>query len=375
MTFDAEDHLHMAHALRLARRGLYSTRPNPRVGCVVVRDGCVVGEGFHYRAGEAHAEAMALNAAGAAAAGATVYVTLEPCSHFGRTPPCADALVNAKVSRVVYAVGDPNPRVAGDGVARLRAAGIPCAGGVLADEARELNRGFFTRHTHGRPFVTVKLGMSLDGKVALANGQSQWITGPEARADVQRLRAAAGAIMTGVGTVLADDPQLNVRDPRFDIGGRPPLRVILDSDLRSSPQARLLDIPGEIRIFTAAPVTGARAAALVARGARLESVPLHDGNLDLAAVMCRLAELEVNELLVEAGPTLVAALLAARYVDEIVLYVAPLLLGADARNAFAWPRLERLADAPRMVTGESVKVGADRRITLRFAARGGAPGG
>jgi len=368
MKFDADDYLHMAHALRLARRGMYSTRPNPRVGCVLVKEGAVIGEGFHYRAGDAHAEVAALTAAGPAAAGATAYVTLEPCSHFGRTPPCTDALIAAGVARVVYAVDDPNPRVAGGGAARLEAGGISCTGGLLAEEARALNRGFFMRHTHARPFVTVKLGMSLDGKVALADGQSQWITGPEARADVQRLRAETGAIMTGSGTILADDPRLTVRDPRFDLGGRPPSRVVLDTQLRLSAVARVFDEPGEVRVFTAAALTGTQADTLRTRGAILEAAPMQAGRLDLAAVLHRLADLEVNEILVEAGPTLVAALMAAQLVDELVLYVAPLLLGAAARNAFAWPQLEQLAKAPRVIEREVVTVGADRRIVLGFNA-------
>lgn len=366
MTFDAGDHRHMAHALQLARRGLYSTRPNPRVGCVLVKDGQVVGEGFHARAGEAHAEAAALQAAGAAAAGATAYVTLEPCSHFGRTPPCADALIAARVARVVYAVGDPNPQVAGSGAQRLAAAGIACAGGLLAAEAEALNRGFFKRHRTGRPFVTLKLGMSLDGKVALADGASQWITGAEARADVQRLRALSGAIMTGSGTVLADDPMLNLRDPRFEAGAPPPRRVVLDARLRMAPRARMFDAPGDIHVFTAAAHVPA-AEALAARGAHIEPWPATREGHDLDAVLRRLAALEVNEVLVEAGPTLAASLLAGRWVDEIVLYIAPVLLGATARNAFVWPEPATLAVAPRLVVRENVAVGADRRLVLTFA--------
>lgn len=368
MTELAGDRAFMAHALRLARRGLYSTRPNPRVGCVLVKDGQVIAEGFHYRAGDAHAEACALAAAGPAAAGATAYVTLEPCSHHGRTPPCADALVAAGVARVVYAVGDPNPRVDGSGAARLAAAGIPCVGGVLADEASELNRGFFSRHRRGRPFVVVKLGMSLDGKVALANGESRWITGADARADVQRLRARSDAVMTGSGTVLADDPSLDVRDPRFDLGGRPPMRVVLDSGLRTPPTARLLDPPGRVTVFTVARTDVPLAVALAARGAHVETVGGGVSGVDLRQVLHRLATWEIGEVLVEAGPTLVAAFLAAELVDELVLYVAPVLLGPTARHAFAWPTPARLADAPRLRQVASVVVGADRRLTYRLDA-------
>ena len=364
--FDCQDHAHMAHALRLARCGLYSARPNPRVGCVIVQAGRVVGEGFHYRAGEAHAEVAALRGAGAAAKGATAYVTLEPCSHFGRTPPCADALHKAGIGRVVYAGQDPNPRVAGGGAARLAAAGIACAGGLMASEARELNRGFFMRCEHLRPFITVKLGMSLDGKVALANGQSQWITGPDARADVQRLRAAAGAILTGSGTLMADDPLLNVRDLRFDIGGRPPPRLIVDSRLRTPPHARLFEVPGEVRIFTERSVTSLEAERLRARGAIIETTPGDAQGIVLAAVMRRLGELEINDVLVEAGPTLVSSLLAAGFVDELVLYIAPVILGAQARNAFAWPVLSNLAEAPRCTIIDTIRVGADQRVTMRL---------
>ncbi|MBI2799031.1 MAG: bifunctional diaminohydroxyphosphoribosylaminopyrimidine deaminase/5-amino-6-(5-phosphoribosylamino)uracil reductase RibD [Gammaproteobacteria bacterium] len=355
----------MARALKLARCGLYTTRPNPRVGCVIVKDGAVVGEGFHYRAGEAHAEVEALRAAGNAAAGATVYVTLEPCTHFGRTPPCTEALIAAHVARVVYAIADPHVP-AGGGAAKLAAAGITVECGPLSVEARALNRGFFLRGERARPFVTIKIGMSLDARIALADGQSQWITSPESRADVQRLRAAAGAIVTGSGTVLADDPTLNVRDPRFDVAGRPPPRVVIDRRLRTPPSARLFDVSGEVRIFTAnTDDTALRA--LGGRGAIIE--PLGNvGGGDLSAILTRLHELEVNEVLIEAGPTLVGSLLEAGVVDELVLYIAPVFLGPTARAAFLWPALTTLANAPRFRTLESVAIGPDRRLTLAPAA-------
>ncbi len=358
---DPADHLHMARALKLARRGLYTTRPNPRVGCVIVKDGAVVGEGFHYRAGEAHAEVEALRAAGNAAAGATVYVTLEPCNHQGRTPPCSEALIAARVTRVVYAVADPHCTARG-GAAKLAAAGIAVDCGALSVEARALNRGFFLRCERARPFVTVKIGMSLDAKIALADGQSQWITSEESRADVQRLRASAGAILTGSGTVLADDPALNVRDPRFDIAGRPPPRVVIDRRLRTPPSARLFDVPGEVRIFTAN-TDPALSHALSKRGATIEPLT-NAGGGELSAVLTRLHELEVNEVLIEAGPTLVGSLLDAGLVDELVLYIAPVLLGPTARAAFLWPALTTLANAPRFRTLESVAIGPDRRLTL-----------
>ncbi len=355
----------MARALELAARGFYSTRPNPRVGCVIVKNGTIVGEGFHYRAGEAHAEVLALQAAEAAAVGATAYVTLEPCCHYGRTPPCVQALIGARLARVVYAVEDPNPRVAGGGARVLTQAGIAVAGGLLAVPARELNRGFFLRHTRGRPFVTAKVGMSLDGKVALANGVSQWITGAAARADVQRLRAGVDAILTGIGTVLADDPQLNVRDAKFDLAGRAPLRLVLDSGLRTPPGARIFGNLGEVWIFADENFAGR---GVPPGAARVEFLARTAQGLDLAALFRRLGELELNEILVEAGPTLVGSLLAARLIDELVLYIAPVILGHTARSAFPLPELTSLSDAYRWQVIERVQVGGDERLRLAPSA-------
>ena len=366
MAFSAQDHAFMARALQLAEHGRFSTRPNPRVGCVLVRDGKVIAEGFHYRAGEDHAEAAALKVAGADARGCTAYVSLEPCAHHGRTPPCADALIAAGVARVVHAVDDPNPHVSGGGAARLRAAGIASEGGLLAAEARALNRGFLMRCEQGRPFVTLKMGMSLDGAVALANGQSQWITAPESRADVQRLRAGACAVLTGIGTILADDPRLDVRDPRFDTAERPPARVILDSALRTPPHAKIFNVPGEVIIFTAS-TDLAIADALRARGARIEAIATRAGRLDLTAVFSRLGMLGMNEVLVEAGPEVAGSLIGAHLVDELVLYVAPVLLGSGARAAFAWPSLAGLAEAPRFACLEVRRTGADQRMILQPA--------
>lgn len=357
----------MRRALELAAAGRCSTTPNPRVGCVLVRDGQTVGEGFHHHAGGPHAERVALAAAGGDARGATAYVTLEPCCHHGRTPPCTDGLIEAGVVRVVYADGDSNPRVAGGGVRQLEAAGIAVTGGVLAEEARQLNRGFHARHARGRPFVTLKLGMSLDGKVALANGVSQWITGPAARADVQRLRAQSCAVLTGIGTALADDPRLTVRDERFDLGGRQPLRVILDRHLRLPPTARVLTEPGRCVIFTRAVETPA-AAALRAAGATLDNMTGSDAATELDAVLARLAALEINELLVEAGPALSGAMVAAGLVDELVLYIAPLLLGAAARSAFITPALHALNEASRWRMVEMQAVGEDLRVVAAPAA-------
>ncbi len=309
MSFTAIDAAHMARALRLAARGLYTTDPNPRVGCVIARGGEVVGEGWHQRAGEPHAEVHALRAAGERARGATAYVTLEPCAHHGRTPPCAEALIAAGVRRVVYAVRDPDPRVSGCGARLLTAAGIEVAAGLMEASARAQNRGFLSRLERGRPWVRLKLAASLDGRTALASGESRWITSEAARADVQRLRARASAIMTGIGTVLADDPRLDVR-----LAGqqRQPLRVVLDSALRTPRAARLLAPPGQVLLFTTRSNPSATAE-LAATGASIEVVAAAAAGLDLAAVMQRLAALEVNELHVECGATLAGRLLAERW--------------------------------------------------------------
>ena len=362
-----EDAAFMRHALQLAADGLYSTTPNPRVGCVLVRDGQIVGEGFHHHAGGPHAERVALAAAAGEARGATAYVTLEPCCHHGRTPPCTDGLIEAGVARVVYADGDSNPRVAGGGVRLLEAAGIAVTGGVLADEARRLNRGFHYRHIYGRPFVTLKLGMSLDGKVALANGISQWITGPAARADVQRWRAQSCAILTGIGTVLADDPRLTVRDERFDLGGRQPLRVILDRRLRLSPSARVLQEAGRCLVFTRQ-AEGAAATALRAAGADLETLAGVAAEDEIRQVLTHLGSREINELLVEAGPGLAGAMVAAGVVDELVLYLAPMLLGGAAQSAFAMPELQALQEASRWRIIETQAIGEDLRVLVGAAA-------
>jgi len=353
----------MARALVLARRGLYSTDPNPRVGCVLVKDGHTVGEGWHERAGEPHAEVLALNAAGARAHGATVYVTLEPCCHHGRTPPCTDALLSAGVARMVAAMRDPNPQVAGRGLDLLRAAGVAVECGLLEAEARALNPGFIQRMTLGRPWVRVKLAMSLDGRTALASGASQWLTGEAAREDVQRLRARSSAILTGIGTLLADDPHLNVRLPEA-VGQ--PLRVILDPELRTPATARILQLPGPVAIFTA--VTDPAAwAPLQAAGGEIVVAPRAVRGLDLRAVMAELARRECNEAHVECGPTLAGALLQAELVDQLVIYLAPLLLGDRARGLLQLPELIRMQDRRELEVLETRAVGRDWRLTLRPA--------
>jgi diaminohydroxyphosphoribosylaminopyrimidine deaminase/5-amino-6-(5-phosphoribosylamino)uracil reductase len=355
--FSAADHAHMAHALQLAARGLFTTHPNPRVGCVIVKDGRVVGEGWHERAGTPHAEIHALKAAGEAARGATVYVTLEPCSHHGRTPPCAEALIEAGVGRVVAAMTDPNPLVAGGGIAMLTLAGIQAEIGLLESEARALNPGFISRMTRQRPWVRLKTASTLDGKTALANGASQWITGEAARADVQRLRARACALLTGSGTVLADNPRMNVRD--LDIG-RQPLRVIVDSALRTPANAAIL--PALIACHHADPDVRA---VLEATGAEILELPGSEGRVDLAALLTWLARRGINELHVEAGATLNGALLAAGLVDEWVAYMAPMAVGEHARGLFALPPLASLADATRFKLTDVRQIGTDLRLTLR----------
>lgn len=359
--FSPDQHRFMNRALQLAERGLYSARPNPRVGCVLVKDGVVVGEGAHLRAGEPHAEALALGEAGEAARGATAYVTLEPCSHQGRTPPCADALLTAGIAEVVFAMEDPNPRVAGRGVERLRTAGLRVRGGLLADAARALNPGFVSRMSRGRPYLRVKLAASLDGRTAMASGESKWITSEAARADVHRLRARSCALLTGRGTVLADDPALTVRDfePPAAWPGQP-LRAVLDRELATPPEAAVLKEEGAL-IFHADGDPG-RAAALQAAGARLERVAAPDGRLDLGEVLARLAELELNEVLVEAGPTLAGAFLQAGLVDELVLYLAPHLMGSEGRPLVELPGLSAMADRLPLTITDLSRVGSDLRL-------------
>ncbi len=350
----------MALALRLAERGLFTTTPNPRVGCVIVRDSRVVGEGWHRRAGEAHAEIHALNQAGELARGAVAYVTLEPCSHHGRTPPCADALVVAGVARVVVAVEDPDPRVAGGGLARLSGAGVLVETGLLADVARETNIGFFARMTRGMPWVRIKIAASLDGKTALRNGVSQWITGGDARRDAHRLRARSCAILTGSGTVQADDPQLTVREVKTE---RQPLRVVLDSQLRISPQAKII-AGGNALVVTCCDEAG-KIAALRQVGAEVMVLSAEDGRPDLRALLRELGRREINEVTVEAGARLNGALLAAGLMDELVIYCAPVILGDSARGMFALPELTDMAGKQPLRILDHRSVGDDFRWTAR----------
>lgn len=355
--FSAADHEHMAQALRLAEKGLYTTTPNPRVGCVIVRDGKVVGSGWHERAGESHAEIHALTQAGELAQGATVYVTLEPCSHHGRTPPCAEALINAGVGRVVVAMVDPNPQVAGEGLAQLQQAGIQTDIGLLEKEAHELNIGFVYRMTCGRPWLRLKIAASLDGKTALNNGVSQWITGADARRDVHRLRARSCAVLTGIGTVLADDPSLNVRDVETP---RQPLRVVVDSTLKMPPTAKMLAV-GKTLVVTASG-DQAKARHLREVGAEVLALPPLEGRVDLARMMDELGRRGINEITVEAGRGLNGALVRQGLVDEFVMYFAPLLLGDRARGMFDLPELSVMGERRELRIADVAMVGRDLRI-------------
>jgi diaminohydroxyphosphoribosylaminopyrimidine deaminase/5-amino-6-(5-phosphoribosylamino)uracil reductase len=364
MNFSAADHAFMARALELAARGLYTTTPNPRVGCVLVRDGVIIGEGWHEKAGGPHAEIVALQklGAGETARRATVYVTLEPCAHHGRTPPCADALIAAGVGRVVAAMQDPNPLVAGQGLARLAAAGIEVACGLMEEEARELNIGFHARMTRGRPWLRLKVALSLDGKTALANGASQWITGQPARRHAHGWRARSCALITGIGTVRADDPRLTVREVATP---RQPLRVVVDSQLAIPLDAAILE--GGPCLVACARHDAEKAARLKARGAEVIELPDAQGKVDLAALLVELGRRGINEVMAEAGPTLNGALLRAGLVDELLIYQAPLLLGDDARGCADFGRLNALSEAKRLTIVECRAVGADRFLRARFA--------
>ncbi|MEG0862303.1 MAG: bifunctional diaminohydroxyphosphoribosylaminopyrimidine deaminase/5-amino-6-(5-phosphoribosylamino)uracil reductase RibD [Pseudomonas sp.] len=356
---------YMARALELARKGWYSTHPNPRVGCVIVRDGQIVGEGWHVRAGEPHAEVHALRQAGELARGACAYVTLEPCSHHGRTPPCAEALVKAGVARVVAAMQDPNPQVAGQGLKRLADVGIEVASGVLETEARALNPGFLKRMEFGLPFVTAKLAMSLDGRTAMANGESQWITGPAARSAVQRLRARSSVVLTSAESVLADKARMTVRGDELGLDpqttalalARPPLRVVIDGRLR---------LPLDAPFFKAGPALVVTAAAIDPRyaeaGHELLSLPGEDGRVDLPALLRELAARGASEVLLEAGASLVGAFAQRGLIDEYQIFVASKFLGSSARPLLDWP-LNYMSEAAQLKITEMRAVGDDWRVT------------
>lgn len=359
-SFSAEDYQHMAQALRLAEQGLYTTMPNPRVGCVIVKDGQIIGEGAHLKAGEPHAELYALRQAGAAAKGGTAYVTLEPCSHTGRTPPCSQALIDAGVVNVIAAMQDPNPKVAGSGLAHLQAHGITVASGLLQAQAEALNPGFIARMTRQQPFVRSKIAASLDGKTALSNGISQWITGEAARLDVQHWRARSCAILTGVGTVLADNPSMTVREIEVS---RQPLKVVVDSQLQTPPNAKILQNGNTLIAF--ANRNPEKEAALLDAGAELLLIPSAQQNVCLTTLLSHLASREINEVFVEAGQCLNGALLAQQRIDELVLFYAPMLIGGDARNLFAMPALTAMQQAIHLNVLDVRQVGADIRVRAK----------
>ncbi len=361
MSFSADDFRLMARALQLAERGLWTTSPNPRVGCVLVRDGAIVGEGWHEKAGEPHAEVHALRAAGDRAKGATAYVTLEPCSHHGRTPPCAEALISAGVARVVAAMRDPNPLVAGRGLALLQAAGIETACGLLENEARELNIGFVSRMTRGRPWLRLKAAASIDGKTALNNGISQWITGPDARRDGHRWRARACAILTGIGTVRDDDPQLSVREVDTS---RQPLRVVVDSRLEIPLTARILQGGGALVVGAVA--NAEKIEMLRSTGNFAEILPNAFGKVDLKALLELLAQRGINEVHAEAGFKLNGSLLNEGLVDELLLYQAPSLIGHVASGLFNLPELTTLDGKRRLQILDRRQIGEDTRLIARF---------
>ncbi|WP_124552830.1 bifunctional diaminohydroxyphosphoribosylaminopyrimidine deaminase/5-amino-6-(5-phosphoribosylamino)uracil reductase RibD [Methylophilus methylotrophus] len=361
MSQSTQDIEWMTRALRLAARGLYTTTPNPRVGCVIVKHGQVVGEGAHLKAGEPHAEVHALQAAGDLARDATAYVTLEPCSHFGRTPPCADALVKAGVNRVVVAMQDPNPLVSGKGIERLRAQNIAVTVGVCEAQARALNPGFILRMTQQRPYVRLKVAASLDGRTALLNGVSQWITSADARKDVHHWRAQSCAIVTGIGSILKDDSALTVRDVQTS---RQPLRVIVDSKLRIPLNAKVLQ--GGHALVAYAQGDAAKLELLQVMGVRTLHVANAQGLVDLAALMQTLAALPCNEVLIEAGATLNGAFLQTGLADELLLYYAPKLMGSTARGMFALPEMARMADAHPLHILDIRQFGQDIRVQAKL---------
>jgi len=363
MTFSDIDVRHMRRAIELAWLGRYSTHPNPRVGCVIAHGDKIVGEGWHRKAGEAHAEVLALAQAGEAARGACAYVTLEPHCFHGKTPPCTQALIRAGIQRVVCATLDPNPKVHGEGIRELQAAGVVTEVGLLEEEAHALNLGFAKRMRTGMPRVIVKMGASLDGRIALANGASRWITSEAARADVQRLRASVSAIVTGIGTLIADDPELTVRDPTLDLAGRTVLRVVVDSRLRIEPSAKLLHTGGPVLVATTS--HAASAAKLLGTNAEVLTLPAEAaGRVDLASLFAELGRRECNDVLIEAGPVLAGRILASDLCDELIVYIAPKVLGSDARAIFEMPSPQTLADSLQFTLQGAEQIGPDLKLTF-----------
>ncbi len=369
--FSTDDHRYMGLALRLADQGLYTTDPNPRVGCVIVVGGAIVGQGWHKTAGEAHAEVHALQQAGEKAKGATVYVTLEPCSHYGRTPPCVDALIAASVARVIVAMQDPNPKVAGQGMERLKIAGIEVAVGLMQQQAEYLNPGFISRFSRGRPYVRCKLAISLDGRTAMASGESKWITSEASRIDVQRLRARSSVIVTGIGTVLADDPRMNAR---VDVDVKQPDRVVVDTNLRMPADAAMLPQTGLTWLANDSRDQQIRSG-LEQAGARLLDIATHNGHIDLPDLLNSLQDLEYNEVLVEAGASLSGAFMQAGLIDELIVYMAPHLMGHGGNALLHLPGIESMQDRIALQMTELKQIGDDLRLNYKLAVQTGAQTG
>jgi len=365
--FSVDDYRYMNRALRLAEQGLYTADPNPRVGCVIVAGGEIVGQGWHRAAGEPHAEVHALQQAGEKTNGATAYVTLEPCSHHGRTPPCADALIAAGVARVVVAMQDPNPKVAGQGLERFKAAGIEVVVGLMQQQSEQLNPGFISRFNHGRPYVRCKLAMSLDGRTAMASGESKWISSEASRLDVQRLRARSSVIVTGIGTVLADDPRMNAR-VGFEL--KQPDRVVLDTNLRMPVDAAMLSLPGISWLANDSRDQCTRSG-LEQSGARMLDVTSDNGHIDLTALLSALKDLDYNEVLVEAGPSLSGAFMQAGLIDELIVYMAPHLMGHGGNALLHLPGIEAMQDRIALQMTELRQVGDDLRLSYKLATQAG----
>lgn len=364
----ASDREYMARAIQLARRGIYTTQPNPRVGCVIVRDGEIVGEGFHERAGEPHAEVHALKMADEKARGATAFVTLEPCSHYGRTPPCAAALIEAGVARVVAAMQDPNPLVSGRGLGMLEEAGIEVTSGLMEAEAKKLNPGFIKLMETGQPYVRAKLAMSLDGRTAMSSGESQWITGPEARSEVQRLRAMSSAIITGVESILHDNSSLTVRPEELaladaeTIARRQPLRVVLDSSLRTPVDARVVTLPGDVLIVCSVQADAEKMSELEHAGAEVLALDSHEGQINLEQLLQLLGQRGCNEILLETGATLAGSMVQQKLVDELVVFMAPVLMGSEARPLLKLP-FQQMSEKLKLDIRDIRAVGNDWKIT------------
>lgn len=361
MSFSAADHKFMSRALYLAKKGIYTTAPNPNVGCVLVKDAEVIGEGWHEKAGEAHAEINALKQAGNKAKGATAYVTLEPCCHQGKTPPCTDALIKAKVTRVVAAMIDPHSKVAGQGLKQLESAGIHVEQGLLEEQAKVLNLGFIKRMQKRLPYVRCKLAMSLDGRTAMASGESKWITSAAAREDVQRLRAMSAAILTGVGTVLADDPSMTVRLDGVD---NQPLRVVVDTNLSMPTNAKMLKEKGKTLLMTCSADEDVTQA-LEDAGADIHMMPFCNSSVDLKSVLQQLSDMQINDVLLETGATLSGAMLQAGLIDELIIYMAPVLMGNTARGLFVLPGMETMQDKIELEIIDQRMVGQDIRLTAK----------